>query len=151
MIEQTAPPLISFETWVSYPARTVNADDGLRVEFSVPVHMDLQPHISDPARTDILCKYRVRAGFKWGQLGRQASIKVTGYVETGPRGGQYFRCKSVEIIQGQRINNSDAATKRMVANMAKKAGVELPKKVKKQKTRRGKKMPSVPSQPSLFD
>lgn len=157
---ETTPPLITFETWVSYPARTVNAEDGLRIEFSVPVHLDLQPHITDPTRTEILCKYRVRYGFKWGQLGRQASVKVSGYVETGPRGGQYFHCKSVEILAGKPRPKTDPAVKRLEKRLAKQAGVELPKnraagRSKKKKNKRSRKPSAAtadrPSQPTLFD
>lgn len=129
----TAPTLISLETWVSYPARTANTDDGLRVEFSIPIHMDLLPFMN-ASRTQILCKYRVRKGFTWGQLGNQAHIRIKGYVETGPKGGQYFHCKEVEILAGQPINNADKATKSMVKRMEKAAGVQPQKKTSSKKS-----------------
>lgn len=140
--------LITIETWVSYPARTVNAEDGLRVEFSIPVHMDLLPFMNAP-RTQILCKYRVRKGFTWGQLGNQSHIRITGYVETGNRGGQYIHCKTVDILAGTPVNNADKATKRMVTKLAKQAGVELPKKEKKKKSA-NMRSGTIPPQPTLF-
>jgi hypothetical protein len=91
---------ITFETWVSYPARAVNRPDGsLGLQFSVPVHVDLVPLLNDAQKTHISCEARVRAGLRWSQLGRDARVKLTGHVRTGPRGGQYFHCTEVEIIQ----------------------------------------------------
>ncbi|OIN55637.1 hypothetical protein [Arsenicibacter rosenii] len=142
---------VEIETWVSYPARTVNAEDGLRVEFSIPVHMDLLPFMNGP-RTQLLCKYRVRKGFTWGQLGNQAHVRIKGYVETGNRGGQYFHCKEVEILEGKPINNADKATKRMVRRMEKAAGVPDAgvKPTKKQKSKIAPAPPPFSGQLNIF-
>ncbi|GAB3753871.1 hypothetical protein [Spirosoma pomorum] len=88
-----------FDSWVSYPARTVNADDGLRVEFSVPVHSDLLEAVNNPDKRELLCKYRVRKGFKWGELGRMAEVHIEADLSKGPKGGMYLHCKSVEILK----------------------------------------------------
>ncbi|QMW04049.1 hypothetical protein [Spirosoma foliorum] len=96
----------SFDSWVSYPARAVNAEDGLRIEFSVPIHSDLVAAINNPDKTEILCKYRVKKGFKWGELGRRATIKIEADLSQGPKGGLYLHCKSVEILNPVAINSS---------------------------------------------
>lgn len=108
IIEPPGGPAVSlgiyrFETWVSYPARAVNADDGLRIEFSVPVHSDLLDAVGNPEKTEITCKYRVRKGFLWGGLGRQASIRIEAHLTAGPRGGLYLHCKQVDILKPVKI------------------------------------------------
>ncbi|WP_288425897.1 hypothetical protein [uncultured Spirosoma sp.] len=90
--------LFSFETWVSYPARAVNAEDGLRIEFSVPVHSDLLAAVGEEKK-EITCKYRVRKGFLWGGMGRRADIRIEAHLTAGPRGGLYLHCKQVDILK----------------------------------------------------
>lgn len=110
---------LAFETWVSYPARTVNAEDGLRVEFSVPVHMDLVRLVPTDKR-EILCKYRVRKGFAWGGLGRAAKVKVEGDLCEGPRGGKYLHCREVTILEAHPIKG-EMLSKSMMRKLEKKA------------------------------
>ncbi len=98
IIEPVSLGKYSFDTWVSYPARAVNAEDGLRIEFSVPVHSDLLEAVNNPEKTEIVCKYRVRAGFKWGGLGRRADVRIEAHLTQGPKGGLYLHCKNVEIL-----------------------------------------------------
>lgn len=98
IVEPVSLGLFSFETWVSYPARAVNAEDGLRIEFSVPVHSDLLAAVNDPEKKEITCKYRVRKGFLWGGMGRRASIRIEAHLTAGPRGGLYLHCKQVDIL-----------------------------------------------------
>ncbi|MEZ0484328.1 hypothetical protein [Fibrella aquatica] len=116
----------TFETWVSYPARAVNAEDGLRIEFSVPVHSDLQAAMKNPEKREILCKYRVRKGFLWGQLGRNARVKVEATIVDGARGGQHLHCSAVDILEGKaRTAKADPAARRMEKKLAKAAGVSM--------------------------
>lgn len=147
----------TFETWVSYPARAVNAEDGLRIEFTVPVHSDLVPVMKNPDKREILCKYRVRKGFLWGQLGRNATVRIEATVVDGARGGQHLHCTSVEILSGTpRTAKADPAARRQEKRMAKQAGVALtdlrPKKPEK-KTKTAKRASTAPpmvAQLSLF-
>ncbi|WP_375445781.1 hypothetical protein [uncultured Fibrella sp.] len=116
----------TFETWVSYPARAVNAEDGLRIEFSVPVHSDLQTAMKNPDKREILCKYRVRKGFLWGQLGRNARVKIEATLVDGARGGQHLHCSTVEILEGKpRTTKADPIARRMEKKLAKQAGISL--------------------------
>lgn len=103
IVEPVSLGLFSFETWVSYPARAVNAEDGLRIEFSVPVHSDLLAAVGNPEKTEITCKYRVRKGFLWGSMGRRASIRIEAHLTAGPRGGLYLHCKQVDILSPVKI------------------------------------------------
>ncbi len=98
IVEPVSLGLFSFETWVSYPARAVNAEDGLRIEFSVPVHSDLLAAVGEEKK-EITCKYRVRKGFLWGGMGRRADIRIEAHLTAGPRGGFYLHCKQVDILK----------------------------------------------------
>ena len=98
------PPAFTFDAWVSFKARTVQADDGLRVEFAVHIPSEMNSVlITKPDQFYITCKYRVRKGFQWGQLGRHAEVRVTAWIETGKRGGQWLHCTDVQIIKGVQI------------------------------------------------
>jgi len=121
IVDRSVLGTFTFETWVSWPARTVNAEDGLRVEFSVPVHLDLLEAVNSPDKTEILCKYRVKKGFKWGDLGRRAGVKVEADLCQGPKGGLYLHCKSVEILQPVAITQVKP-TKSQLKKWAKSAG-----------------------------
>ncbi len=136
--------LFTFETWVSYPARAVNAEDGLRVEFTIPVHSNLVAAMKNPEKREILCKYRVRKGFLWGQLGRNATVRIEATLVDGARGGQHLHCSNVEIVTGvPRVAKADPAARRQEKRLAKAAGVALtdlrpakPKRAKHAKAKR---------------
>lgn len=119
--ERTVLGHFTFETWVSYPARTVNADDGLRVEFTVPVHTVLLPVVGTEKR-EILCKYRVRRGFTWGQLGRKASVRIDADLCQGKRGGLWLHCQNVDILEGQRLHG-EKLSKSLLKKLEKAAQV----------------------------
>ncbi|MVM37223.1 hypothetical protein GO730_05610 [Spirosoma sp. HMF3257] len=106
VVERSVIGSFTFDSWVSWPARAVNAEDGLRIEFSVPVHSDLVAAVNNPDKTEILCKYRVKKGFRWGELGRRASVKIEAELSQGPKGGLYLHCHNVEILQPVAINNA---------------------------------------------
>lgn len=110
---------LRIDTWVSYPARTVNAEDGLRVEFSVPVSLDLQTWVGVEKR-EIGCKYRVRKGFAWGGLGRGARVVMEADLCRGPRGGYYLHCKDVAIVEPHPLKG-EMLSKSMMRQLEKKA------------------------------
>lgn len=94
---------MTITTYVSYPARPVHAKDGLRVEFTIPVHSEMLSMVPNGKAT-ITCKCRVWKGFKWGQLGSGAELKLVGQLVAGPRGGMYLMCSAVEILKGVPIS-----------------------------------------------
>lgn len=117
--EQTVEkPTFLLETHVSYRARAVNAPDGLRIEFTVPVHSDLLPYMTDPERRTIPVKARCWKGFKWGQLGQGADVRLHAVLDTGTRGGQYLYCDKVEIIKGV-PRNGPKLPKSIIRNLEK--------------------------------
>jgi hypothetical protein len=123
--ERTVLGHFVFDSWVSYPARTVQAEDGLRVEFSVPVHSDLLEIVNNPNKRELLCKYRVRKGFKWGELGRMAEVRIEADLSQGPKGGLYLHCKTVEILKPAAINGPKLS-RSLIKKLEKKALANQP-------------------------
>jgi hypothetical protein len=133
--EPTSKGFFTFETWVSWPARAVNADDGLRIEFSVPVHFDLLEAVNNPDKREITCKYRVRQGFKWSGLGRQASVKIEAHLTEGPKGGLYLHCKNVEILEPKPIPRKPTKAQLTRWEKASQPATEKGKAKKERKTK----------------
>ncbi|UHG93406.1 hypothetical protein [Spirosoma oryzicola] len=99
IVEPVSLGFFSFDTWVSYHAQRAWDNDGLRVNFTVPVHSDLLEAVNNPEKTEITCKYRVRKNFLWGGLGKMAKVHIEAHLTQGPKGGLYLHCKHVEILE----------------------------------------------------
>lgn len=103
MEQSNEAPLFEFETTISYEAKATYLDTEKKqrgIRFAIPVHSMLLPYIADTERHTLPCRYRVRAGLRWGTMRQGATVKLRGYLITGSRGGQYFHCKYVEILEG---------------------------------------------------
>ncbi|WP_028665917.1 hypothetical protein [Runella zeae] len=121
-MEQT----FEFETTISYDAKATYLDAEKKqrgIRFAVPVHSILLPYITDSERKSLPCRYRVRAGLRWSTMRQGATVKLRGHLINGSRGGQYFHCKYVEILQG--VEPAPKLGKRLLKKMAKQIQAEF--------------------------